>query len=99
MSDTFLPAIEKPQGLMIKLAFYFTRRQFGRVLTPLKVHSARLPPAFGMFYRRVSKLDGKLATAYARAREEPAPFLRIALLRPFHHAASLSGRVVAGASF
>ena len=44
----------------MKLAFYFTRRQFGRVLTPLKVHSARLPPAFGMFYGRVSKLDGKL---------------------------------------
>jgi alkylhydroperoxidase family enzyme len=60
MSDTFLPAIEKPQGLMMKLAFYFTRRQFGRVLTPLKVHSARLPPAFGMFYGKVAKLDGKL---------------------------------------
>jgi alkylhydroperoxidase family enzyme len=60
MSDTFLPPIEKPQGLMMKLAFYFTRRQFGRVLTPLKVHSARLPPAFGMFYGKVAKLDGKL---------------------------------------
>jgi alkylhydroperoxidase family enzyme len=44
----------------VKLAFYFTRRQFGRVLTPLKVHSARLPPAFGMFYGKVAKLDGKL---------------------------------------
>jgi alkylhydroperoxidase family enzyme len=60
MSDTFLPAIEKPQGLMMKLAFYFTRRQFGKVLMPLKVHSARLPPAFGMFYAKVAKLDGKL---------------------------------------
>jgi hypothetical protein len=53
MNDTFLPPIEKPQGLMMKLAFFFTRRQFGRVLTPLMVHSARLPPAFGMFYGRV----------------------------------------------
>lgn len=35
--DTFLPPIEKPQGLMMKLAYYFTRRQFGKVLTPLKV--------------------------------------------------------------
>jgi hypothetical protein len=34
----------------MKLAHYFTRRQFGKVLTPLKVHSARLPPAFGLFY-------------------------------------------------
>jgi alkylhydroperoxidase family enzyme len=58
--DTFLPPIEKPRGLMMKLAYYFTRRQFGKVLTPLKVHSARLPAAFGLFYSRVSKLDRKL---------------------------------------
>ena len=60
MSDTFLPAIETPRGLIMKLAYYFTRRQFGKVLTPLKVHSARLPPAFGLFYSKVSKLDQKL---------------------------------------
>ena len=41
--DTFLSPIEKPNGLMMKLAYYFTRRQFGKVLTPLKVHNARLP--------------------------------------------------------
>jgi alkylhydroperoxidase family enzyme len=58
--DTFLPPIEKPQGLIMKLAYYFTRRQFGKVLTPLKVHSARLPPAFGLFYGKISKLDKKL---------------------------------------
>jgi hypothetical protein len=34
MSDTFLPPIELPQGLIMKLAYYFTRRQFGKVLTP-----------------------------------------------------------------
>ena len=44
--NTFLPPIEKPGGLIIKLAYYFTRRQFGKVVTPLKVHSARLPSAF-----------------------------------------------------
>src|SRR5215470_6291106 len=58
--DTFLPPIEKPKGLMMKLAYYFTRRQFGKVLTPLKVHSARLPVAFGLFYGKISKLDKKL---------------------------------------
>jgi len=58
--DTFLAPIEKPQGLMMKLAYYFTRRQFGKVLTPLKVHSARLPLAFSLFYGKVSKLDKKL---------------------------------------
>jgi alkylhydroperoxidase family enzyme len=58
--DTFLPPIERPKGLMMKLAYYFTRRQFGKVLTPLKVHSARLPLAFGLFYARIGKLDKKL---------------------------------------
>jgi alkylhydroperoxidase family enzyme len=58
--NTFLPPIEKPQGLMLKLAYYFTRKQFGKVLTPLKVHSARLPSAFGLFYAKVGKLDKKL---------------------------------------
>lgn len=58
--DTFLPPIETPQGLMMKLAYSFTRRRFGKVLTPLKVHSARLPAAFGLFYARIGKLDKKL---------------------------------------
>ncbi len=60
MNDTFIPPIEKPEGLIMKLAYYFTRRQFGKVLTPLKVHSARLPPAFGLFYTKIGKLDKKL---------------------------------------
>jgi alkylhydroperoxidase family enzyme len=60
MNDTFLPPIEKPEGLIMKLAYYFTRRQFGKVLTPLKVHSARLPPAFGLFYTKIGRLDKKL---------------------------------------
>ena len=35
-------------------------REFGKVLTPLKVHSARLPAAFGLFYSKIAKLDKKL---------------------------------------
>src|SRR5438132_6389270 len=58
--DTFLTPVEKPKGLIMKLAYYFTRRQFGKVLTPLKVHSARLPSAFGLFYTKISELDKKL---------------------------------------
>jgi len=58
--ETFLPPIERPAGLILKLAYYFTRRQFGKVLTPLKVHSARLPAAFGLFYAKIGKLDRKL---------------------------------------
>jgi len=56
----FLPPIEKPEGLMMKLAYHFTRQHFGKVLTPLRVHSARLPVAFGMFYSKVAQLDKKL---------------------------------------
>ena len=60
MSETFLPPIERPRGLAMKLAFFFSRRQFGKVLTPLKVHSARLPAAFGLFYGKIGQLDKKL---------------------------------------
>lgn len=52
--------IERPAGFGMKLAYYFTKKQFGKVLTPLKVHAARLPAAFGMFYGKVSQLDKKL---------------------------------------
>jgi alkylhydroperoxidase family enzyme len=58
--DTFLPPIEKPGGLMMKLVYYFTRRQFGKVLTPLKLYRARMPLAFGNFTGKISQLDKKL---------------------------------------
>jgi hypothetical protein len=59
-AEPFLPPIEKPKGLMMKLAYYFRRRRFGRVLTPVKVHAARLPIAFGMFAGKISELNKKL---------------------------------------
>ena len=58
--ETFLSPVENPKGLILKLAYYFARRQFGKVLTPLKVHSARLPSAFGLFYAKIGQLDKKL---------------------------------------
>jgi hypothetical protein len=58
--STFLPPIEKPKGLLMKLVYAMTRRQFGKVLTPIKVFSARLPLAFGQFYGKISSLDRKL---------------------------------------
>ena len=57
---TFLPPVEKPRGLRMKLVYLMTRRQFGKVLTPLKVFCARLPVAFGQFYGKISALDKKL---------------------------------------
>jgi len=58
--DTFLPPIEKPRGLMMRFVYAATRRQFGKVLTPLKVFAARMPLAFGMFYGKIGSLDKKL---------------------------------------
>jgi alkylhydroperoxidase family enzyme len=57
---TFLPPIEKPRGLLLKLVYFFTRRQFGKVATPIAVFSARMPAAFLSFYGKVSRLDKKL---------------------------------------
>jgi alkylhydroperoxidase family enzyme len=57
---TYLPPIENPQGMMMKLVYGMSKRQFGKVMTPLKVFVARMPLAFGMFFGRISKLDKKL---------------------------------------
>ncbi len=57
---TFLSPIEEPSGLMMKLVYRMTRRQFGKVLTPVKVFAARMPLAFGRFYGKISELDKKL---------------------------------------
>jgi alkylhydroperoxidase family enzyme len=60
---TYLPPIERPRGLIMKLVFFFTRRQFGRVLTPLSVFAARMPASFGSLFGKVSRLDKKLELA------------------------------------
>jgi alkylhydroperoxidase family enzyme len=57
---TYLPPVENPQGMMLKLVYAMSRRQFGKVMTPLKVFVARMPLAFGMFVGKISKLDKKL---------------------------------------
>jgi alkylhydroperoxidase family enzyme len=56
----YLPPIEKPKSLLVKLAYAMTRRQFGKVLTPVKVVYARMPASFGMFIGKIGKLDKKL---------------------------------------
>jgi alkylhydroperoxidase family enzyme len=58
--STYIPPIEKPRGLMMKLVYAIIRRQFGKVITPLKVFCARLPISFGQFYGKISGLDKKL---------------------------------------
>jgi len=58
--DTFLAPIEHPQSIMMKMVYSMSRKQFGKVPTPLKVFAARLPLAFGKFVGQVSQLDKKL---------------------------------------
>lgn len=58
--EAFLAPIDKPNNLIMKLVFYFTRRQYGKLLAPLTVFAARMPLAFGMFYGKISSLDKKL---------------------------------------
>lgn len=38
-----IPPIERPSSWVMRLAYWFTRRQFGTVITPMKVIYARMP--------------------------------------------------------
>src|SRR5215469_11726319 len=58
---TYLAPIERPQGLLMKFVYALSRRQFGKVPTPVKVVYARLPVGFGMFVGKISKLDKELS--------------------------------------
>lgn len=58
--DTFLAPVEKPPGWIKKLVYKMSRKQFGKVPTPVKVVYARMPVAFGMFVSKIAQLDKKL---------------------------------------
>ena len=57
---TFIPPIEQPRGFINRLVYSLSKKQFGKVPTPVKVVYARMPTAFGMFVGKISKLDKKL---------------------------------------
>ena len=48
-----LKPIEKPVGLMMRIAFWMTRRQFGKVMTPMKVLYPRVPEMMKLGYEIV----------------------------------------------
>jgi alkylhydroperoxidase family enzyme len=66
--ETFLPSIEDPEDPVMKQVYEMTRQQWGKVLTPVKVFSARMSPEFVQFAAMVAQLDQKLTlpreTAY-----------------------------------
>ena len=56
---TKLAPIERPSGLMMKLIYWLTRKQFGKVMTPMKVIFARLPLRFGLYVQKLDRLERK----------------------------------------
>jgi len=38
-----LNPIDKPKGIAMRVAFWMTQRQFGKVLTPMRVLYPRMP--------------------------------------------------------
>jgi alkylhydroperoxidase family enzyme len=60
-ASSFLAPVEKPKGLILRIMYWYSRRQWGKVPRPFSVFVARMPTAFGSFFGKVSKLDKKLA--------------------------------------
>ena len=50
-----LQPIEKPTGLKMSMAFYFIRKKFGKVITPMKVVTTRVPKSLGVSFE-ISKM-------------------------------------------
>jgi alkylhydroperoxidase family enzyme len=53
-----LQPIEKPKGLMMRIAYWMTRRQLGKVMTPMKVIYPRMPGAMKVAYA-IAKFEMK----------------------------------------
>ena len=53
-----LEPIEKPTGLLMRLAFWRTRRQLGKVITPMKVMYPRMPGVLKLSYE-IQKFEQK----------------------------------------
>lgn len=53
-----LEPIEKPKGFMMKLAYWGMRRQMGKVMTPVKVVTARMPGSL-KFTNEIVKFETK----------------------------------------
>ena len=52
--------IERPRGLLTRLAYWMSRRQLGKVMTPMKVVFARIPRTIMSEYALVRVLEGGL---------------------------------------
>lgn len=59
--SSYLAPVEKPKGIFIRLGYWYSRKEFGKVFSPLSVFCARMPTAFTRFYTTIGKLDKKVA--------------------------------------
>ncbi len=67
MTDTYLSPIETTQSLIKKLAYHFTRKQFGRVPTPIKVHLGPVAAPVWTTKNSVPDVDwGRCRTSFSR---------------------------------
>jgi alkylhydroperoxidase family enzyme len=57
---TYLAPIETPKGFIQRIAYSMSKKQFGKVPTPVKVVYSRLPAGFGLFVSKIAKLDKQL---------------------------------------
>ena len=57
---TFLAPIENPEDPVMKQVYEMTEKQYGKVLTPVKVFAARMPVEFAQFGGMIDQLDQKL---------------------------------------
>jgi AhpD family alkylhydroperoxidase len=53
-----LQPVEHPGGFMMRMAFWMTRRKIGKVITPMKVVTARVPKSLRMTYE-IAKMAEK----------------------------------------
>ncbi len=58
--QTRIKSIEKPRGLLMRLAYWISEKKYGKVLTPLKALYSRLPVAFSLWANRIHSLEQKL---------------------------------------
>jgi AhpD family alkylhydroperoxidase len=53
-----IEAVENPKNLLLKIAYWFSKRQFGKILTPMKVIYTRKPPLL-RFAMKIARFEAK----------------------------------------
>lgn len=56
-----LAPIEHPSGIVARIAYWASRRQLGKVMTPMKVIYARVPKLFPLAYRQARIIEKGLS--------------------------------------